>query len=422
MRVLFTVNPGTTTFTCVVSLAWALRGAGHDVRIASQPLFADDITQAGLTAVGVGRDLGVDRLLTASGAGAEELEALRPGLPWPYRVVEEPDGLGWEDLVACWHGLVEHNKFEAFALTGGAVEFARAWEPDLVVWEPFTPAGAIVAKACGAASARLLYGVDVFASARKHFLATQAAQPEAERGDPVADWLGGYARKYGTEFSEDMVTGHFTIDQLPASLQVEADDVHYLRTQHIPYCGAAVLPKWLQAKPAKPRVALTLGTTATGHFAGYTIDVQDVLDSLSDVDVEVVATIPQSQQPRRVPDNVRMVSWVPMHELAPTCTAAITHAGFGTLSVFARYGVPQLTLPYHFDEPMLGTRLAELGAGLTAASDATGQTVRDGVLRLLADADLRDGATRLRDEIRALPTPGRLVGQLEQCTTKYRTQ
>jgi UDP:flavonoid glycosyltransferase YjiC (YdhE family) len=221
-----------------------------------------------------------------------------------------------------------------------------------------------------------------------------------------------------------MVTGHFTIDQIPASLQVESPDEHYLRMQYIPYCGAAVLPKWLHAKPTKPRVALTLGTTATGHFAGYTIDVQDVLDSLSDLDIEVVATIAESEQAKlnRVPDNVRLVSWVPMQELAPSCTAAITHAGFGTLSIFARHGVPQLTLPYHFDEPMLGQRLAELGAGVTAASDATGQTVRDGVQRLLTEPGLRLGATRLRDEIQALPTPNELVGEIELFTDKFRTR
>ncbi|HEY0804474.1 MAG TPA: nucleotide disphospho-sugar-binding domain-containing protein, partial [Pseudonocardiaceae bacterium] len=278
------------------------------------------------------------------------------------------------------------------------------------------------AKACGAAHARLLYGVDVFALARQYFLRLQAEQAPADRNDPLADWLGDYARKYGDEFTEDMTIGHFTIDQIPPSLQLEADDVHYLRMRYVPYNGPAVVPNWLHPTPKRPRVALTLGTTATGHFAGYTVSVRDVLDELSDVDIEVVATIPECEQDKlgRLPDNARVVPWIPMHALAPTCSAAITHAGFGTLSIFARYGVPQLTLPYHFDEPLLGRKLAEQGAGLDVDSHASGDTVRDGVLRLLHEPEFRRGANRLRAEIDGLPTPNRLVDQIEELTTKYR--
>ena len=425
MRILFAVNPGTTIFNNVVPLAWALRTAGHEVRVASQPLFADEITQAGLTAVGVGRSLGIPRLLAAQGSTEDSLEEARRGLPPPYSVVEEPDGLGWEGSMMAWHYTVEHGKFETFAIASGLVEFARHWEPDLVIWEPFTPAGAIAAKACGAAHARLLYGVDVFGLSRQHYLRLQAEQEPEHRGDPLGAWLGGYARKYGGEFTEDMVTGHFTIDQIPRSLQVEADDLTYARMQYIPYGGPAVVPKWLHAPPARPRVALTLGTSATEHFAGYTVSVADILDQLSDLDIEVVATISEAEQQKlgRVPDNARLVSWVPMHALAPTCSVAINHAGIGTLSNFTRYAVPQLTMGYHFDEPMLGRKLAELGAGLDLdTSQATGANVRECVRRLLDEPSFRHGANALRDEIYALPTPNELVGQIEELTTKHRTR
>ncbi|MET0234357.1 MAG: activator-dependent family glycosyltransferase [Kibdelosporangium sp.] len=423
MRILFTINPGTATFNCMVPLAWALRTAGHEVRVASQPLFADEITQAGLTAVEVGRDLGVSRLIAAGGETDEEREEVRRGLPWPYHVVEEPANADWHGLQVAWHHTVQHAKFEVFAMTSSLVEFARHWQPDLVLWEPFTPVGAIAAKACGAAHARLLHGVDVFALAREHFLRLEARQAPEDRGDPLADWLGGYARKYGGEFTEDMARGHFTIDQLPPGLQVEADDTHYVRTHYVPYGGTAVVPKWLHTAPERPRVALTLGTTATEHFTGYAVSVRDILDALSDLDIEVVGTISQSEQEKlgRVPDNARLVPYVPLHALAPTCSAAIHHAGFGTLSTFTRYGVPQLTLPYHFDEPILGRRLTEQGAGLDIDSAAaTGETVRDSVLQLLNEPTFGKEANRLRDEIHATPTPNELVGRLEELTTKYR--
>jgi len=419
MRVLFTVSPGTTVFNSMVPMAWALRTAGHDVRVASQPAFADEITQAGLTAVPLGRDLGIPRLLLAMGMDSAALEVARRGLPDPYAVLDEPDSTDWDRAHRAFTEVAEGARFETFAIMSALVDFVRDWEPDLVVWEPFTPAGAIAAKACGAAHARLLYGVDVYAFARRHFLSIQNG-----RNDPLKDWLGGYARKYGADFSEDMTVGQFTIDQIPASLQTESD-LHYLRTPYIPYGGAAVVPRWLQLPPERPRVALTMGLSATGYFSGYTVNVQDILDSLADLNIELVATVAEAEQAKlaRIPDNARLVPYVALHALAPTCTAAITHAGFGTLTAFAPYGVPQLTLPFHFDEPTLGHRLAAQGAGLNLdPTQVTGANVREGVLRLLNEPSFTTAARRLQDEIRALPSPNDLVPEIEALTRKHRTR
>ena len=46
MRVLFATYPERTHFLAMVPLAWALRTAGHEVRVASQPTFTDVITRA----------------------------------------------------------------------------------------------------------------------------------------------------------------------------------------------------------------------------------------------------------------------------------------------------------------------------------------------------------------------------------------
>ena len=50
MRVLLTTYPEKTIFQPMVTLAWALRTAGHEVRVAIQPGFEDVVTGAGLTA------------------------------------------------------------------------------------------------------------------------------------------------------------------------------------------------------------------------------------------------------------------------------------------------------------------------------------------------------------------------------------
>lgn len=423
MRILFAILPQKSTFLYLVPLAWALRTAGHEVMVASSPDFTGTITQAGLTAVPVGRPVADDRLQVALGVTAEIVEQYRAGLPPPYDIVANPDNAAWDEtLMACAEGL-ESLKYEMFGMLGGLVDFALRWQPDLVVWHPFTVGGPIAAKACGAAHARMLFGVDVFGITRNHFLRLKAEQPHASQADPFAEWLGGYGRRYGYDFSEDMVSGQFTIDQFPRSLQIEAEGLDYVRMQYIPYGGRAVVPKWLRAPAERPRVALTLGSTATDVYNGYTVPLIDILLSLSELDIELVATVAEAEQRKlgTLPDNVRLVDYVPWHALVPTCAAVIHHAGAATLATTARHPVPQLALHYHFDQPILGRKLAEHGAGLEIhTSEVTGANVRDSVQRLLGEPGFRDRATALRDEIHALPTPNELVGQLEELTVKYR--
>jgi glycosyltransferase (activator-dependent family) len=422
MRVLFTTYSERSLLQAMVPLAWALRTAGHEVRLASQPALTDEITQAGLTAVPVGRDRGTWRLAEMD---VEGREAEREGLPDPYNAAAlDPGSLDWGAMRAGYEYLIElWHKYDNFPMIAGLVDYARHWQPDLVIWEPTTYAGPIAAKACGAAHARLLWSLDVFGVTRERYLRVKRQQLPEDRADPMAEWLAPYARSYGFEFAEDMITGQFTIDQLPNSLSMQAD-LHYLQMQYVPYGGPAVVPKWLWAHPTRPRVALTLGITATDRFAGYVVSVKDVLDALADLDIEVVATIAEAEQARLgpIPDNVRLVTYVPLHALVPTCAAVIHHAGPGTLLTTALHPTPQLAVPWDFDEPELARRLADQGAALTIhASQATGHTIRESLLRLLHEPTFRHHATQLTNDIRALPTPNQLVGQLEELTAKYRT-
>ncbi|RZQ61158.1 activator-dependent family glycosyltransferase [Amycolatopsis suaedae] len=423
MRILLATSPEKSIFLYLVPMMWALRTAGHEVRVASQPRFADTITQSGLTAVPVGRDRDPWRITADM---PEERERGRKGLPAPYDAFDDYERATWEYLepelanaVQGWHWLT------SFPLIAGLTEYARQWEPDLIIWEPLCFAGPIAAKASGAAHARMLFGVDVWGPTREHFLRRREEQPPEARTDPFADWLGSYARKYGGEFSEDMVTGHFTIDQFPLSLSVEAAGLNYLRTQYIPYGGTAVVPDWLQRPAERPRVALTLGLTATEIFNGYNVPLSDILGSLSELDIEVVATVADSERHKlgTLPGNVRIVSYVPWHAIVPTCSAVVHHAGAATLATTARHPVPQLALHYHHDQPTLARKLAEQGAGLEIhTTQVTGDGVRDAVARLLTEPRFTERAAALRDEMFALPSPNEAVAQLEELTTKHRSR
>ncbi|MEU4806653.1 activator-dependent family glycosyltransferase [Actinosynnema sp. NPDC023587] len=421
MRVLFATYSDKTHFIPMVPLAWALRAAGHDVVVATQPKLVDVVTGTGLTAVEVGRDNQLWRFLEKRPDRFEETKG-KPAAP--YAAAELPaDEVSWDYLVSgyreavpWWHRMINDPMIEPL------VEFARHWRPDLVVWETNTFAGAIAASVVGAAHGRLMWSLDYFGRTRTLFRDLRDRRPPDDREDPLAQWLGGRMAKWGKGFSEDLVVGHFTVDHLPDSLRM-ATDLHHVPMRYVPYNGTSVVPRWLWEPPARPRVALTLGVSAVHQFGGYPVDVQDLLDSLADLDVEVVATLPESEQAklRRVPDNVRLLSFVPLHALVPTCSAVVHHTGPGTMCTTARYGVPHLALPKQYDEPFLADGLVRAGAGLSVPADAaTGAAVRERLVRLLDDPAFRAGADRLRAEMIAMPTPAELVDPLCELTAKYR--
>jgi glycosyltransferase (activator-dependent family) len=420
MRVLFATYPENTHFMAMAPLAWALRTAGHEVRVASQPKFADIITQAGLTAVPVGPNRDLRQIM------ARDENWFRIGLngmPVPYDSVDWPaDRVTWSYLkdgydiqVPMWHRMCN------VPLVPDLVEFARAWQPDLVIWEASTYAGAIAAAACGAAHARILFSVDGFGVARERFLDLNTEQPAAERGDPLAEWLASYGPRYGFEFSEELITGQFTISLVPPSLGVQAG-LHYLPVRHIPYAGRAVVPSWLNSEPERPRVAITMGLS-TGDLTGEAVDLPDIFTELADMDVEIVATLSQAAQRGipSVPDNVRLVSYVPLHALIPTCTAVMHHGGFGTLLTTAVHGKPQLLLPWNNDGPSFAQKVAAQGAGLALhVFQGSGRPVKDRLTRILREPKFQLAADRLQAEVLAMPAPNEVIGDLEKLTAEYR--
>ena len=416
MRVLFVTHAEKSHFLGMVPLAWALRNAGHEVRVASQPELTDVVTGAGLTAVPVGRDHELRRF-------SKVLARMAPGAPAFDMAEDRPEVLTWEHLTWGYDGVVPWWwRVVNDPMVAELTAFCRQWRPDLVIWEPLTYAGAVAAKACGAAHARFMWGLDLFARMRGHYLRVKEERPPDDRRDVLAQWLGGWAAKTGTVFSEDLTTGHFTIDYTPTSLRLDLPHT-YLPLRYIPYNGTAVIPPWLHTPPDKPRVCLTLGTSATERLDGYSVDVQDILTHLADLDLEIVATLPEKQQAelRHIPDNTRLVSFVPLHALIPTCSAVIHHGGGGSFSTSLVNAVPQLILADMFDAPLKGQLLTRQGAGLTLhSSQATGPRVRQHLRQLLTNPSHTHAARQLRQETLATPGPNQLVPHLERLTTQHR--
>ncbi|WP_026119393.1 activator-dependent family glycosyltransferase [Nocardiopsis ganjiahuensis] len=413
MRVVLASYTEKTHFIGMVALAWALRAAGHEVRVATQPALSGFASEAGLASVPVGRDhrlrSGFD--LVAGWGEGDARGFFDVGDSWPGALPWDELRWGMRDTTAWWWKPVNEPMLEDL------VSFCRSWRPDLVIWESTTFSAAIAAEACGAAHARFLWSLDLFAAMREQYLQRAAERPEATPDDPMRAWLEDRAARHGVEFSETLIRGQFTLDYLPASLGVPAETgTPRLPLRYVPYNGRAVIPDWLRTPPERPRIGVSVGTSTTDWFGGHTYSLTDLLKGLSELDVEVVATLPDEEAARirGLADNVRLVGYAPLDILAPTCELMVTHVGPGTLSSGLVHGVPQLLAPGpRLDAPLLARRVEEAGAGLVVTpEEACGERFRETARRILADGGFTEAAGRLRAEMAAMPSPASVVAAL----------
>ncbi|MFD7052744.1 activator-dependent family glycosyltransferase [Streptomyces mirabilis] len=431
MRVLLVSFPWRTHFQATVPMGWALQTAGHEVRVASGPELIDVITKSGLTAVPVGSDTPImqklDQIYTEE--MQEILEGLGPREDLLFDFAESREEmLTWERSPWLTRYLTELLKIMNDSMIEDLVEYCRWWKPDLVLWDWLSYAGSVAATVVGAAHARMTTTIDVDARFRRHFVRVRDEQAPEDRQDALADWLGGWAEKFGASFSEEMATGQFTIDQMVASMRLKTH-VPQVPIRYVPYNGSAVVPDWTRDDPSKRRVLATFGVSqefGVEHQALGLGQLQGMLDSLADLDIELVVTLPEriQQKLKRVPDNTRMVEFVPLHVIIPSCSAVIHHGGAPAFLDSIAHEVPQLMVGRVVpDIDERGPLLEKAGGGLwIPPGDLNGARIRDALVRLLEEPAFREGAGRLREELLAQPTPGEAVRELELLVDRYRSR
>lgn len=420
MRVLFATFPLQSHLLFMVPLAWALRSAGHTVCVTGHPETAPFAAQAGLPFVSVGEPYKAWELMRrkeeSGTAGSDRFVVRREHVS---------GGHTWEQAKEAQEGQVKLGDLIHGPTITDLTAFCRRWRPDLVIWDPMFPAAPIAAEVCGAAHARFLPGQDYSGWLREEFLRLNRARPSEEREDPVARWTGAWSSRYGVEFSETMLRGHFTIDMLPGWARLDAGPAP-LEMRYLPYDGRAVVPDWLREEPRVPRVCLTLGITAPRHPIFPTAspeDLQQILDALADLPVEVVAAVRgRRRETLDLPGNVRLVDFAPLHALLPSCAAVIHPGGYNTFSGALYHGVPQLVLtPWSiFDSLLRAERLAEQGAGLLSGGAPVAENVRLNLLRLLEEPRFRTEARRLAEQARARPSPLQLLPTIEELAMRHR--
>jgi sterol 3beta-glucosyltransferase len=102
---------------------------------------------------------------------------------------------------------------------------------------------------------------------------------------------------------------------------------------------------------------------------------------------------------------------VPHAWLFPRMAAVVHHGGSGSTAEALRVGVPNMAVPFGYDQPLWGGRLAALGVGPAPipASALTADTLAAALRRLTTDAGMRRSARALGGVIRAEDGVGRAV-------------
>ncbi|MEU5050226.1 nucleotide disphospho-sugar-binding domain-containing protein [Streptomyces sp. NPDC021096] len=388
MRALFITWAWNTHFYPMVPLGQALRAAGHEVMVVSQPSFTGTITDAGLPALPVGHDIDMQGRVTAA------YRNWRPRVPThgSEGTPKGPRGRRTYQLAAdC-----------AAAMADETLAFAHSWQPDVVVYEPMALLGPLIAAHLGVPAMRLLWGMDF-------------SRAITLLGDEL---FGGLAERLGVD--EFAPLGGVTLDSCPPRLQVPADDVTRQPMRYVPYNGPAQLPAVLRRRPDRPRIAVTWGKTLLPiglHDGTLGPRIVRALGRY-DVDVIVATSADQRQHYTELPDNVIHVGPVPLDLLLPSCAAIVHHGGGGTTMTAMSHGVPQLVLPWIPDGVLTARQLQTTGAGRHLEP----YDLDDTALTAALDAFLGDlpayqvHADRLHRENRALPTPADvaalLAGQL----------
>ncbi|MER7584744.1 nucleotide disphospho-sugar-binding domain-containing protein [Kitasatospora sp. NPDC097691] len=391
MRVLFVATAG-AHLPWITPLSWACQVAGHEVLVASRPAATGFLTAAGLTVAPVGDE---DAIRTAQSAHRGLASTGGPrhlASGW----VSNPGRLDREARRL----LGTRQITSADAMTDDLVALARAWRPDVVVYDTVALAGLVTAAAVKVPAFGHTWGFSFGF--------------DFERDE---DLRGPFARLFERFGVEPRFAPEAWIDPCPQTLR-SPHPVPWAPMRLVPYNGPLVLPEWLLDRPERPRVCVTGGVTTTA-LTGL---VGRLAEGVRRAGAEAVVTVAghHDVSAADLPDGVRLLSAFPMSTLLPTCDAVVHHGGVGTGMISAVTGLPQLVVPHTAIQDHWAERITEVGAGLTldVPDGPDVDAVAEAVTALLTVPGHRESAARLRDENAAMPAPARLVGLLERAVAE----
>ncbi|MDQ1384848.1 MAG: hypothetical protein QOG65_2227 [Actinomycetota bacterium] len=379
MRVLVTSTPGSGHIHPLVPLATALQAAGHDVVWATARESRSRVERYGFRsfAAGLGTTERRERFLKLS----PDVFTL------PHR----------EQRIVLMPGLF--GRVAAAPMRSDLDPIVEEYRPDVIVHDLAEFAAPLVAT-----GRRIPHVTVAFGGALPDEI-------ESSMVESVADlWAAdGLSVPDATWLYDDLYLHPF-----PAALGAlpRAPTARGMRPLNFDGGARSEPPPWVSALGRdRPLVYASFGTDPLAP-APWT----DVLSALALADADAVATIGVVDESSigPVPANVRVEAYVPQTFLLDRADVVLSHGGAGTVLGAATHGVPQLCVPLAADQWANADAVAASGAGITLELDQREPAAIHAALRrLLDERELRDTATKLAADFRALPHPREYVEVIE---------
>lgn len=174
-------------------------------------------------------------------------------------------------------------------------------------------------------------------------------------------------------------------------------------------------PRWAEpaALPAghDPLVLVALSS----DYQGQELLLQRIVDALRPLPVRGLVTTGQGVDPDSLdaPAHVRVVRSAPHAQVLAEAALTVTHAGHGTVVKSLAAGVPLVCLPMGRDQLDVAARVAHAGAGVRLEPTAAAEEIATAVRRVLGDTGFREAAGRVAAVIAEETRTDRAVAEIE---------
>ena len=163
------------------------------------------------------------------------------------------------------------------------------------------------------------------------------------------------------------------------------------------------LPEWWNGIPKdRPILYVTLGSSGDIRF------MNTIIDTLGEMPVTVMIASAGRFDPAHLPDNIFAEKYLPGLEASKIASLVVCSGGTATTYQALSCGVPVLGIPSNADQYLSMEAIVKQGAGLLIRSgNVTGRNIRKGIETILENADYKQNANRLKNEILLYNAPER---------------
>ncbi|HEY5228135.1 MAG TPA: nucleotide disphospho-sugar-binding domain-containing protein [Opitutaceae bacterium] len=120
------------------------------------------------------------------------------------------------------------------------------------------------------------------------------------------------------------------------------------------------------------------------------------------------------QLPPRLPDGIQSFSYLPFSRVLPKCAAIIYHGGIGTLAQATRAAVPQLVVANAHDQPDNAARIERLGLGFgTTQRRYSRRYAARAIGELMGSSTIRDRCREMAPRVDPLAAEARACELIE---------